>query len=450
MADRMVDLVVIGSGTAGQTVAYRCRRAGWSVAVVDSRPFGGTCAQRGCDPKKVLVETAGLIDDVRRKRGQGISVEGLRLSWSELIQFKRTFTSPVPHEVEKGFAAAGITVLHGRARFVGQTALQVDEDHLNARYVVIATGACRSTLRIPGEELLTSSTQFMELKELPRRITFVGGGYISFEFSHVAALAGADVQIYHRGMRPLKGFDPDLVARLVRASREMGIAVHLDAAVTGIEKAAGRLLVHVDGPNGKTTHETDLVVHGAGRVPEIDDLDLETANVEWAPRGIVVNQYLQSASNPAVYAAGDAASSGYPLTPVASLEGRVVASNLLEGNHQAPDYRGIPTVVYTDPPLAAVGLSEEAARAQGLKFQVKKGDTSSWQSSRREGAKYSGYKILVDEGNRRILGAHLLGVRADEVINLFALAIRFGISAEELKRVPFSYPTHSSDLSYML
>lgn len=450
MTERMLDLVVIGSGTAGQTVAHRCQRAGWSVAVVDSRPFGGTCAQRGCDPKKVLVETAGFMDAARRMRGQGITVEGARISWQELIRFKRTFTSPVSREVEKGFAAAGIVAIHGRARFIEPTTLQVGEERLRAQHVVIAAGARRSTLNIPGEEYMTSSTQFMELEELPARIAFIGGGYISFEFAHIAALAGSQVQIFHRGTRPLKGFDPDLAVRLMRASHELGIDIHLDAAASGIEKSGKALRVHVDGASGKSIYEADLVVHGAGRMPEIEDLDLEKAGVAWAPRGVVVNEYLQSVSNPAVYAAGDAAASGFPLTPVASLEGRVVAGNLLEGNHQTPDYRGIPTVVYTDPPLAAVGLSEEAARAQGLKFRVKKSDTSSWQSSRRAGTKYSGYKVLVEEGSGRILGAHLLGVRADEVINLFALAIRFGITAEELKRAPFSYPTHSSDVSYML
>lgn len=194
-----------------------------------------------------------------------------------------------------------------------------------------------------------------------------------------------------------------------------------------------------------------MVVHAAGRVPEIDDLNLNTAGVEWDGRGVKVNEFLQSVSNPAVYAAGDAAASGgLPLTPVAGYEGMIVAANLLKGNHQKPNYLGIPTVVFTIPPLASVGLSEREAREQGLKFRVKKEMTSGWYSSRRVGETYSGFKVLVEEGTDRILGAHLLGGQAEEVINLFAVAMRSGMRATDLKDMLFAYPTHGSNLPYML
>jgi glutathione reductase (NADPH) len=194
-----------------------------------------------------------------------------------------------------------------------------------------------------------------------------------------------------------------------------------------------------------------MVVHAAGRVPEIDDLNLEGAGVERTKRGVTVNEFLQSVSNPAVYAAGDAAATGGPpLTPVASYDGIVVAANLLKGNHQRPNYLGIPTVVFTIPPLASVGIGESEAREQALKFQVKKEMTSTWYSSRRVGEKYSGFKVLVEEGTDRILGAHLLGSQAEEVINLFGVAIRSGMRAADLKHMLFAYPTHGSDLPYML
>lgn len=194
-----------------------------------------------------------------------------------------------------------------------------------------------------------------------------------------------------------------------------------------------------------------MVVHAAGRVPEIDDLNLDAAGVQWNKRGVTVNEFLQSVSNPAVYAAGDAAASGGPpLTPVASYDGIIVAANLLKGNHQKPNYLGIPTVVFTIPPLTAVGLSESEAGKQALKFRVKKEMTSDWYSSRRVGEKYSGFKVLVEEGTDRILGAHLLGGQAEEVINLFAVAVRSGMRAADLKHMLFAYPTHGSDVPYML
>jgi glutathione reductase (NADPH) len=196
----------------------------------------------------------------------------------------------------------------------------------------------------------------------------------------------------------------------------------------------------------------DLVVHGAGRVPEIGDLALDVAGVSFDPsRGIRVNEYLQSVSNPAVYAAGDAAdSSPLRLTPVAGLEGGVVAQNLLHGNTTTPNFAGTPTVVYSIPPLTRVGLLEREAREQGLHYQVHHGDTSGWQSSRRVGLTHTGFKVLVEEGTGRVLGAHLLGHHADEVINLFGLAIRADLTASTLRDLPFAYPTSSSDVAYMV
>src|SRR3989442_867648 len=215
------DVIVIGTGSAAQSVAYKVREAGQTVAVIDSRPFGGTCQLRGCDPKKVLVGVSDLVDWSRRMQGNGVSGPALSINWPELIRFKRTFTDPAPHENQEAFAQAGILTRHGRAHFVDRTTVEVGGETLVGRHVVIAGGARHATLGIPGEELLTSSTEFLELGRLPRRILFVGGGYIAFEFAHVAARAGAEVRVLHRGSRPLQKFDPDLVAMLVDATKEL-------------------------------------------------------------------------------------------------------------------------------------------------------------------------------------------------------------------------------------
>ena len=446
-----IDVIVLGTGSAAQNVAYTCRVAGWSVAIVDSRPFGGTCALRGCDPKKVLVGVAELVGWTRRMQGKGVSAPDLSLTWPDLIRFKRTFTDPVPEGTEHSFAEAGIMMRHDRAHFVDRTTIQVGDDTLVGLHMVIATGARHASLGLAGEELLTTSTQFLELDNLPPHIVFVGGGYIAFEFAHIAARAGARVQILHRGVRPLAKFDPDLVTQLVQATRDLGVEVHLSTAVTAIERQDSHLLVHARTGEQEHTVETDLVVHAAGRVPEIDDLDLEAAGVAREKEGVSVNAYLQSVSNPAVYAAGDAvASGGFPLTPVAGMQGDIVARNLLEGNRHTPNYAGIPSVVFTTPPLARVGLDEAAARAQGLRFRTHREDTSGWYSSRRVALSHAGSKMLIEEGTDRLLGAHLLGLHAEEVINLFGLAIRAGLRASDLKTMVYAYPTGASDISYML
>lgn len=446
------DVVVIGTGTAATTAATSCRKAGWSVAVVDSRPFGGTCALRGCDPKKVLVGAGEVIDWSARMAGKGLKNNGLRIDWTELIRFKRSFTEPVPKEREESFAKAGISAYHGRARFTGPKTIQIGDSVLEGRHVVIAAGARPATLHIPGEDLLTTSEQFLNLDALPANVVFVGGGYISFEFAHLAAHAGAKVVVLDRGERPLTGFDPDLVEILTERTEKLGIELQLQTIVKGIEQSSGSLLVHASSSKGNRVFKADMVVHGGGRVPEIDDLGLEAAGVKWdARRGVTVNEYLQSVSNPAVYSAGDAAASGgLPLTPVAGYEAQIVSDNLIKGNHAKPNYRGIPTVVYTTPQLAAVGLSEMAARDQSLRFRTNYSRTSGWYSSRRVGEEYSGFKVLIEESSDRILGAHWLGPEASELINIFALAVRSGLPASALRDAIFAYPTYGSDIPYML
>jgi len=204
------DVVVIGTGSAATTVAMRCRKAGKHVAVVDSRPFGGTCALRGCDPKKVLVGAAEVIDWDGRMKEHGIHAKEVQIEWRRLMDFKRSLIKDVPRNREDEFLKAGIEAFHGRAHFVGPTALQVGNDALDAANVVIAAGSRPGDLNIPGAEHVVTSEQFLELERLPQRIVFIGGGYISFEFAHIAARAGVRATILHRGLRPLDRFDPDL------------------------------------------------------------------------------------------------------------------------------------------------------------------------------------------------------------------------------------------------
>jgi glutathione reductase (NADPH) len=369
-----------------------------------------------------------------------------------MIRFKRTFVDDVPASNERSLREAGIRAIQGRAHFVGPASLEVGDETLVGRHLVISAGARHAPLAIPGEEHLTTSTEFLDLEQLPRRVAFVGGGYIAFEFAQIAARAGAEVSILHRGDRPLERFDADLVAQLVQITCDLGVDVRLRTTVTAIERRGNELIAHARGAEEMTEVAAELVVHAAGRVPEIDDLRLDVAGIERTETGgIAVNEYLQSVSNPAVYAAGDAvASGGFPLTPVAGMQGRIVATNLLTGNTRTPTYEGIPTVVFTTPPLAAVGLDEETARAQGLSFTTHQEDTSGWYSSRRVALGHTGFKTLVEDGTDRILGAHLLGIHAEEIVNIFALAVRTGLTARDLKEMVFTYPTSAYDIRYMI
>jgi glutathione reductase (NADPH) len=444
------DLVVIGTGSAGSLVARRCRSAGWSVAIADQLAFGGTCQLRGCDPKKVLVGVAEALDAIRRLSGRGVDPGAARVAWADLARFKRSFTDGVSERKEAGFVKDGIAPLHGHARFVGPTAIEVGGDRIDARHVLVATGARPMDLPIEGREHLAHSDDFLDLAELPRRIAFLGGGFISFELGHVASAAGAQVAIVEQMDRPLAGFDPDLVDMLAARTTSMGIDLQLGTAVEAIERHGDGLRVRARRGDEPIELDVDLVVHGAGRVPALDDLGLEAAGVDFdGKRGVAVNRRMQSVSNPAVYAVGDAAAGGLPLTPVASFEARVAADNLL-GSAREIDYPAQPSVVFTMPPLAAVGLSEAEASERGLEVDVRCERTDSWYSSRRLGESHSGYKVLVEKATGRVLGAHVLCHGAEELINQFAIAIRAGMTATDLKGMIFAYPSLGSDLQYMV
>src|SRR3989449_4432526 len=446
---KVYDLVIVGTGTAAMVAAMRVRAAGWSVAVIDFRPFGGTCALRGCDPKKMLVSGAEAIDFASRMRGHGVAGE-LNIDWPDLIAFKRSFTDSVPAKHERMYVAKGIETFHGHARFTDRNTLKVDDKVLEGRHFLIAAGAEPIKLGIPGEEYLATSEDFLNLERLPQRMVLAGGGYIAAEFSHIAGRAGARVTILQRGERMLARFDPDLVDWLMEKFGTIGIDVRTRTQVEGIEKTGTGFAVRANSQGTSTTVEADIVVHAAGRAPALDTLDLRTAEVSVKSGRLALNEYLQSVSNPAVYAAGDAAQMGPPLTPVSSHDAKIAAANMLEGNTLKPNYSGVPSVAFTVPPIAAVGLSEAEARKRGLKFRAKSRKASDWYTAVRVAEPTYGFKVLVEEKSDRVLGAHLIGPHADEVVNVFAFAIRQGLTAEALRTTMFAYPTGASDIGYML
>ena len=445
------DLVVIGAGMAGVAAANKCAAHGWDVAIVDALPYGGTCALRGCDPKKILRRGAEIIDGARLMRGKGIDDADLSINWADLMKHKRGFTDPIPQSMEDGLTGSGVTTLHGHARFTGPCQIEIDGASYVADRFLIATGARPRPLDFPGHEHLIDSTDFLDLDALPARILFVGGGFISFEFAHIAARAGSSPVIIDRGKRPLKSFDPDLVELLVDRGEQVGVAVRRSTTIAAVAPSDRGYHVTLEHAGAQETIETDLVVHAAGRVAELGDLALDAAGVEWGEHGIQVADHLQSTSNPAVWAAGDSANTeGMPLTPVAVSEAKVAASNMIKGTTSTPDYAGVPTAVFTIPELARVGMLESEARAAGVDLAVRYSDTSGWYSNYRFGETTAAAKILIDQSNDQIVGAHLLGPEYGELINTLGLAIKLGLTTRQLKSATAAYPTVGSDLGSML
>ncbi|HEY1991954.1 MAG TPA: NAD(P)/FAD-dependent oxidoreductase [Gammaproteobacteria bacterium] len=449
MAAKRYDLVVIGTGAAATSVATQLRAAKWRVAIVDHRPFGGTCQLRGCDPKKVLRSGTAARDYAERMRGHGL-VGDTRIDWPALMAFKRSFTDLVSGQKRKSYREQGIEAYRGWARFTGRNSLDLGGTAVEAEHMVLATGAEPVKLRIPGEEYLLDNQGFMALEHLPKRIVMVGGGYIAAEFSHIAARTGAQVTVLQQGKQMLTQFEPELVAWLMGSFEALGIDVRTGTSVESIEKAGDAFKVHASSSGKQRSFAADLVVHAAGRKPDFAPLDLAAADIALEKGKLKLNGYLQSVSNKAVYAAGDAAQAGPPLTPVAGVDAAVVAANLLTGNRQKPDYAAVPSVAFTLPPIASVGLSEETARSQGKKFRVNCRRAADWFTAKQEAEPVYGYKILIQERTGKILGAHLVGPHVDEVINVFAFAIRHGHTAQELKDTVFAYPTGASDIASML
>ncbi|WP_312651924.1 NAD(P)/FAD-dependent oxidoreductase [Proteiniclasticum sp.] len=444
------DLIVIGTGAAGSSAAYRCREAGLSVAVIDRLPYGGTCALRGCDPKKVLVGASEIVDRIHRMKGLGME-EGSKVNWNELMKFKRTFIEGVPESHVEAYHKAGIDTYHGEASLTGENTILLDGSEFSFKHLLIASGARPAPLDIEGEEHVLFSDDFLELDQLPEKIVFIGGGFISFEFAHIAALSGSEVHILHRNENPLKNFDQELVKLLIKRSEEIGIKVHLNTVPEVIEKSDGKVIVHGKQNRREIDIVCDEVFHGAGRIPDIDRLDLGNGNIAYTKRGITVNEYLQSESNNSVYASGDvSASGGLPLTPVAGRESGIAADNIIHGNRSRIDYELVPSIVFTQPKLAIIGLTEEKAAKKGIDFEVVRFETKEWYTNRRTNEAYAMTKLVMDKSTGKIIGVHILGSNADELINYFSLIMKFDLPYDEVRKTIFAYPSSASDLSYFL
>jgi len=444
---RDYDVLVIGSGPAGGMAATECRRSGLMVAVVESDGFGGTCPLRGCNPKKVLVGAAEIVARAMDMRGKGIGTAA-QISWPELIRFKRTFTEPVSEQVKNSYADAGIDAYRGVARFVGPREVRVGAETLAGSHVVVGSGAVPRKLNLPGEEYVLTSDRFLDLPDLPESVLFIGGGYISFEFAHIAARAGARVVILEMTDLPLARFDPDLVRLLIKASEDIGIEIHCGMPVRSVERDGSGFTVSA-GQDRIKMFRTDLVFHGAGRVPNIEGLSLEAGGIEFSSDGIFVNAYMQSVSNPEVYAIGDVAATPFQLTPSAAYEAHIASCNIIGGNTHRADFSGIPSVAFTVPPLASVGLTEAEAKEKGIDYRGEMEDTASDFASRRIGLAYSARKILFEKDTGKLLGAHILGHHAEEAINVLGAAIRLGLTADRLEQVLWAYPSSIYTLKHV-
>jgi glutathione reductase (NADPH) len=450
MPKRSFDVVILGGGNAGMGVTAATREAGLTVAMIEPDLLGGTCPNRGCMPKKVLVAAAHALDEIERAKAHHIAVGKPNLDWAALIDREKAIIGGIPASLGELMKRRGVEVIRDRGRFTGPNSVAVGGETLEAKHIVIATGSKPRKLPFPGAGLMITSDDVLSERNLPASVVFIGGGVIALEFSHVYARAGAKVTILEVLPRLLDNMDADAVEQLRRATERIGVAIHTGVEVQRVEKVAGRLRVVYVEDGSEHSVEVERVVNGAGRVADLDDLDLSAGRVETERGRIALDQYLRSTSNPAVYVCGDAAAVTQQLSPIATYQGRIVGRNIADGPQHVPDYTGIASCVFTVPALASVGLTQAAAEQHGIDLDVRVNDMHEWLSGRTYALSAAWSKVLIDKKTDHIVGAHLLGHAGEELIHIFGLAMKHRITASAIRDFVYAFPTFSADIRSML
>ena len=443
------DVFVIGSGIAGQTTAKMLVEKGLSVAITDIREYGGTCANRGCDPKKVLLQFADLVHYSENLKSSGVT-DVPKIDWAAVQKFKSGFTDVVPMSTEKNLKKLGIKLYHQSPEFIDEQSVMVEGKPVNANYFVIASGLTPRTLEFKGNGLLLKSDDVLDLKELPKSATFLGSGYVGMEFAYLMSTLGVEVTMIDRGERPLRQFDRFLVDELTKRMTSKGVKFIANAEVLSVEKLRTNLRVVYNKEGKEQEQDSEVVINTAGRVPSIEMLGLKNAKVDFDHQGVQVNSYLQSNSNPRVYACGDVSNASLPLTPLSGLQGYIVASNILKAKSKEFQFPLVPSTVFTQPQISSVGLSEKEAKDTYKDIQVYEGKVPNWFNAKKQQEDAYAFKIIANKRTRKIVGAHLLSAEANEDINIMTTAINAGMTVDEFKRLIFTYPSYANDLKSMM
>ncbi len=441
MAD--FDLFVIGAGSGGVRAARTAAGFGARVAIAERYRVGGTCAIRGCIPKKLLVYAAHFREDFEDARGYGWTVGEASFSWPRLLANKNREIARLEHVYGETLARSGVTLLRGDARVVGPDAVLIDGRRVTARYVLVATGATPYLPRVSGIEHAITSNEAFELPTLPGRVLIVGGGYIALEFAGIFHGLGSQVTLVYRGGQILRGFDDDVRRHLHDELAKKGIRVDLRSAVRAIERRAdGALVARCTGDHPAV--ECDAVMYATGRLPNTLDLGLESAGAELGESGeVIVDRYSRSTA-PSVYAVGDV-TDRIKLTPVAIREGQAVATTLFGGTPIPVDHMDVPTAVFSQPPIGTVGMTEAEATAKFAEIEIYKTTFRPLKATLSERDERVLMKLVVDAATQRVLGAHMVGAEAPEVIQGVGIAVKAGLTKAQFDAAVGIHPTAAEE-----
>ena len=440
--DTDFDLITIGAGSGGVAGSRRAASYGARVAIFEDSRVGGTCVIRGCVPKKLLMYGAQFRDAFEDSRGFGWAADPApAFDWPSLLARKNAEIDRLNGLYKTMLANAGVTLVPERARLLDAQTVEAGGQRYTAKTILIATGGRPTPLPIPGIDLAMSSDDLLEMPELPKRLLVIGGGYIAVEFASICRGLGAEVAVVIRGEHILNGFDDDIRIALETELRRRGIAIHNGFQPAGLEQtAAGLALTARDG----RVLTADKVLCATGRHPNSANLGLEAAGVALDDKGAVRVDDWSRTSLPGVYAVGDV-TNRVNLTPVAINEGRAVAETLYNNNPTQVNYANIPTAVFTNPAIGTVGLTEGQARQQGFAIDIYRTGFRPMKHTLSGREERVLIKLLVDPATDRVLGCHMLGNDAPEIVQGLAIALNCGATKRQFDQTIGLHPSAAEE-----
>jgi glutathione reductase (NADPH) len=439
------DLFTIGAGSGGVAGSRRAASYGARVAICESRRVGGTCVLRGCVPKKLLVYGSHIAEELDDARGFGWTIGTHSVDWAKLVETKNRELDRLNGIYIRMLRDAGVQLIEGHAKIVDPHTVEIDNKRYSSKHILIATGSRPVRLEIPGSDLGISSDEALDLPYIPKRALIVGGGYIAVEFAGIWRAVGSDVTLAVRGDNILRGFDSDVRESVMEGMAKRGIHILRESVVRSIERAGETLSVRLAGGE---IFETDVVLFATGRTPNSENLGLENCNVRVdAARAIEVNSFSQT-NVPSIYAVGDV-TNRINLTPVAIAEARAVAETLFHDNPTEMTHANVPSAVFSQPPVGSVGLTEDEARAQLGKIDVYRARFRPMKHTLSGRDERTMMKLIVERATGKVVGAHMVGSDAAEIIQGVAIAIQCGATKAQFDRTVGIHPTAAEEFVTM-
>ncbi len=444
MADFDFDLFVIGGGSGGVRAARIAATHGAKVAIAEEYRMGGTCVIRGCVPKKLFVYASRFAHEFEDAAGFGWTVEGAKFDWPTLIANKDKEIARLEAAYRKNVGGAGAEIIDSRAVIEDANTVRILKSgaRVRAKYILVATGGHPSLLDIPGKELAITSNEAFHLEELPRRIVIQGGGFIAVEFACLFAALGSKVTLVHRGDEILRGFDDDVRAHVRGEMVARGIDVRLNDTIKKIKDHKSHRCAYLsDG----AAIEADQVMLAIGRVPNTQNIGLEAVGVKLNAAGAVAVDETSRSSVPSIYAIGDV-TARIALTPVAIREGHAVADTLFGNNPWNADHANVPSAVFSEPEIGTVGLTEAAAKAAGKALDIYRTRFKPMKATLSGRDTAILMKLVVEQKTQKVIGVHIVGEGAAEMVQLAAIAVKMGATKRDFDNTVALHPTAAEEL----